>query len=74
MLSQERIMVHYSLFGDSNVAKGKFLFFLGGGEGVNINVAFRIRKKGNKKERWIFLPIFNTLGLDCSRLGEDNPG
>ena len=67
-------MVHYSLFGDSNVAKGKFLFFLVGGRGVNINVAFRIRKKGNKKERLIFLPIFNTLGLDCSRLGEDNPG
>ena len=37
------------------------------GGGLNIIVDI------NKKERWIFLPTFNTLGLDCSRLGEDNP-
>ena len=49
MLSQERIMVHYSLFGDFNVPQGKFLFFCGGG-GLNINVAFRIRKKGIRKK------------------------
>ena len=73
MLSQERIMVHYSLFGDFNVPQGKFLFFCGGG-GVKYKRCFQNKKEGNKKERWIFLPIFNTLGLDCSRLGEDNPG
>ena len=69
MLTQERIMFHYSLFGDSNVEGSFYLFFFGGGAGcLNINVDI------NKKERWIFLPIFNTLGLDCSRLGKDNPG
>ena len=60
MLTQERIMSHYSLLGDSNV-EGSFYFFEGGGRGLNINVAFRIRKKGG-------------FGLDCSRLGKDNPG
>ena len=53
MLTQERIMSHYSLLGDSNV-EGSFYFFERGG-GLNINVAFRIRKKGG-------------FGLDCSRL------
>ena len=61
MLTQERIMSHCSLLGDSNV-EGSFYFFKGGGGGgLNINVAFRIRKKGG-------------FGLDCSRLGKDNPG
>ena len=59
MLTQERIMFHFTLLGDSNV-EGSFYFFEGGG-GVNINVAFRIRKKGG-------------FELDCSRLGKDNPG
>ena len=58
MLTQERIMSHYSLLGDSNV-EGSFYFFERGG--LNINVAFRIRKKGG-------------FGLDCSMLGKDNPG
>ena len=48
MLTEERIMFHYSLLGDSNV-EGSFYFL----EGV---------------------AIFNKLGLDCSKLGEDNPG
>ena len=69
MLTQERIMFHYSLLGDSNV-EGSFNFFAGGGGGGCLNINADI----NKKERWIFLPVFNTLGLDCSRLGEDNPG
>ena len=69
MLTQERIMFHYSLLGDSNV-EGSFYFFAGGGGGGCLNINADI----NKKERWIFLPVFNTLGLDCSRLGEDNPG
>ena len=60
MLTQERIMFHFTLLGDSNV-EGSFYFFEGGGGGLNINVAFRIRKKGG-------------FGLDCSRLGKDNPG
>ena len=61
MLTQERIMFHFTLLGDSNV-EGSFYFFeRGGGGGLNINVAFRIRKKGG-------------FGLDCSRLGKDNPG
>ena len=47
MLTQERIMFHYSLLGDSSV-EGSFYFFEGGGEAgdLNINVAFRIRNKG----------------------------
>ena len=57
VLTQERITFHYSLLGDSNV-EGSFYFFEGG---LNINVAFRIRKNGG-------------LGLDCSRLGENNLG
>ena len=69
-MTQERIMFHYSLLGDSSV-EGSFYFLrgVGGavGGGLNINVDI------NKKERWIFLPTFNTLRLDCSRLGEDNP-
>ena len=60
MLTQERIMFHFTLLGDSNV-EGSFYFFEGGGGGLNINVAFRIRKKGG-------------FELDCSRLGKDNPG
>ena len=61
MLTQERIMFHFTLLGDSNV-EGSFYFFEGGGgRGLNIDVAFRIRKKGG-------------FGLDCSRLGKDNPG
>ena len=60
MLTQERIMFHFTLLGDSNV-EGSFYFFEGGGGGLNINVAFRIREKGG-------------FGLDCSRLGKDIPG
>ena len=46
MLTQERIMFHYSLLGDSNI-EGSFYFFggEGGTGGSNINVAFRIRKE-----------------------------
>ena len=69
MLSQERIMFHYSLLGDSNV-EGSFYFFWGGGDwGLKYLCCYQ-----NKRGKWIFLPIFNTLGLDCSKLGEDNPG
>ena len=49
MLTQERIMFHYSLFGDSNVEGSfYFFFFFFAGGGLNINVAFRIRKKGGR--------------------------
>ena len=53
MLTQERIMFHYSLLGDSNV-EGSFYFF-GGERGLNINVDI------NKKERWILLFIIYLL-------------
>ena len=67
MLTQERIMFHYSLLGGSNI-EGSFYFWGGGDWGLKY-CCFQ-----NKKGKWIFLPIFNTLGLDCSGPGEDNPG
>ena len=53
--------------GDSNI-EGSFYFFGGGDRGLKY-CCFQ-----NKKGKWIFLPIFDTVGLDCSTLGEDHPG
>ena len=61
-------MFHYSLLDDSNI-EGSFYFFLGGGGRGLKYCCFQ-----NKEGKWIFLPIFNILGLDCSKLTEDNPG
>ena len=54
--------------GDSNI-EGSFYFFGGGGDRGLKYCCFQ-----NKKGKWMFLPIFDTLGLDCSTLGEDHPG
>ena len=67
MLTQERITSHYSL------RRVKFLFFCrGGGElgGLNVNVAFRMRKEGGYSS--LYLIHLGWIAQSWVKITQDN--
>ena len=65
------MMSHYSLLDDSN-EEGSFyiIVFFGGGRGLNINVAFRIRKESEYS--WLYLIHLGWIAQSRVKINQDS--